>query len=50
MQESHTRLREAGEKLDAIQREQQHLMSRLEPLERTISELGSRLSQPKTAA
>jgi hypothetical protein len=49
MRESHARLREAGEKLDLIQRDQERLLSRLERLERAINELGSRLSQPKSA-
>ena len=48
--ETHNLLRDAGLKLDSIQHEQQHLLSRLERLERAINELGSRLSQPKSAA
>ena len=50
MQESHTRLRESALKLDAIQREQERLLSRLERLERALNELGSRLAHPKNAA
>jgi len=49
-QETDNRLRGAGEKLDSIQHEQQHLLSRLERLERAVNELSSRLSQPKSAA
>ena len=55
--ETHNQLRDAHFKLDAIQREQQRLLSRLDTLDRAsntqllkLNELNARLSQPKSAA
>jgi hypothetical protein len=54
--ETNNLLRETGLKLDSIKYQQERLLSTLERLERTASQqtstlndLGSRLSQPKTA-
>jgi hypothetical protein len=55
--ETHSQLRDTHFKLDAIQREQQRLLSRLDSLDRAsdkqlskLSELSAHLSSPKSAA
>ena len=55
--ETHKQLRDTHFKLDAIQREQQRLLSRLDSLDRAgdtqlgkLNELSDRLSHPKSAA
>jgi len=55
--ETHKQLRDTQFKLDAIQREQQRLLSRLDGLDRAsdtqvlkLNQLNARLSQPKSTA
>ena len=57
MRETHNQLRDAQFKLDATQREQQRLLSRLDSLDRArdtqlskLKELSAHLSQSKSAA